>query len=177
MGEEKSEQRAAIASFIEKAHATIDCADGYYILGVDRDAAASDIRAAYYRLASRLHPDLHGDWMPLELRRKLTTVYSRVVEAYKVLSNGEHRRQYDEGLAQGKLRWDANEAAKPKLPHRPEDDVENHAARRFFLLGHNALLAGDGKSALLNLELALSMEPENPTIAAALAKARELVES
>ena len=54
--------------------------DYYAILGVPRDATATQMRERYYALASRLHPDLHGEWMSAELRTKLTSVYSRVVE-------------------------------------------------------------------------------------------------
>jgi len=167
------DRRAAIARFIEAAHAKIDEADGYYILGVERDASAVQIRAAYYRLAARLHPDLHGDWMETELKRKLTTVYSRVVEAYKVLSDGGRRAQYDTGLAEGKLRWDADEGARPKI-HRPEDDIENPNAKKFFLLGLDALRTGNPKSAVVNLKFALSVEPGNERIIEELAKAKEL---
>jgi DnaJ-class molecular chaperone len=166
----EDERQSAIAAFIETAFARIDDADGYYILGVSRDANAQQIRAAYYRLAARLHPDLHGKWMDEVLRRKLTTVYSRVVEAYKVLSDGERRAQYDKGLAEGKLRWDADAGARPKI-HRPEDDIENPNAKKFFLLGLEALRSGNAKSAVVNLRFALSVEPGNARIKEELAKA------
>jgi len=165
-----ADRRAAIASFIETAYARIDEADGYYILGVSRDASAMQIRAAYYRLAARLHPDLHGSWMEPALKRKLTTVYSRVVEAYKVLSDGARRAQYDKGLAEGKLRWDADAGARPKI-HRPEDDIENPNAKKFFLLGLAALRTGNATSAVVNLRFALSVEPGNQRILDELAKA------
>ncbi len=167
---EEAERRNAIAAFIEKAFARIDEADSYYILGVNRDASSIQIRAAYYRLAARLHPDLHGSWMDPALRRKLTTVYSRVVEAYKVLSDGERRAQYDEGLVKGKLRWDADEGARPKI-RRPEDDIENPNAKKFFLLALDARRSGDVRSAVVNLRFALSVEPDNARIKEELAKA------
>jgi DnaJ-class molecular chaperone len=165
-------ERAAVAAFIDKAHASIGEVDSYYLLGVGRDASSSEIRSAYYRLAARLHPDLHGDWLTAELRRKLTSVFSRVVEAYKVLSNGERREQYDRGLAEGRVRWDADAAAKKPRIRRVEDEVPDGAARKFFVLGRDALLSGNIKSAVMNLELAMSMAPGNATIAAELARAK-----
>jgi DnaJ-class molecular chaperone len=167
-----AERRAAIADFIEKAYERIDQADSYYILGVSRDATVMQIRAAYYRLAARLHPDLHGTAMAPELKRKLTTVYSRVVEAYKVLSDGTRRAQYDEGLAKGNVRWDADEGARPKI-RRPEDDVSNPGAKKFFLLALDAMRTDNAKSAVMNLRFALSLEPDNERIKAELAKAEE----
>lgn len=172
MSEVGQAERVAVAAFIEKAHASIGEVDSYYLLGVGRDASTGEIRAAYYRLAARLHPDLHGDWLSVDLRRKLTSVFSRVVEAYKVLSSGERREQYDRGLAEGRVRWDADAAAKKPRIRRIEDEVPDGAARKFFVLGRDALSSGNIKSALMNLELARSMAPGNLVIAAELARAK-----
>lgn len=161
-----------IAQFIERAYGMLPTTDYYAILGVDRAAGGAQIRDSYYKLAVRLHPDRFGDWMDRELRRKLTAVYSRVGEAYKILTHGERREQYDAGLAEGRLRWDVD-ASKPKVK-RPEDLVSNPAARRFFLLGREALATKNGKSAVMNLQMALSMEPGNAAIQEALVEAKKL---
>ncbi len=173
MSASNRDPRAAVTAFVEKAHAALGSTDYYAVLGVSRDATASQMRDRYYRMASRLHPDLHGEWMAPELRDKLTAVYSRVVEAYRVLTDDERRNVYDAGLAEGKLRWDADAAARPKVK-RDEDDVPQGAARRFFLLGRDALLANNAKSAVMNLRMALSMDPANEAIKRVLAKAEAL---
>ena len=63
--------------------------DHYQTLGVARDAAQDEIRAAFRRLAY-LHPDQHpGD--PTAAKR-----FAEVTAAYAVLSDPEKRRRYDE---------------------------------------------------------------------------------
>lgn len=62
--------------------------DLYDILGVDRDASAEQIRAAYRALARRLHPDVNN--APDAQAR-----FTEVQEAYDVLSDADKRRLYD----------------------------------------------------------------------------------
>jgi len=164
--------RAALARYIENAHGALDGASYYEILNVPRDAPDGQIRDAYYRLAARLHPDLHQVWEGTPLRDKLTSVYSRVTEAYRVLTNGERRVQYDGLLAEGKLRWTADDDARPKR-NRPEDQIADAAARKFYRLGVDALATGNAGAAVMNLQFAQQRDPANQVIADALARARE----
>jgi len=175
MAEAHSDPRSAIARFVEHAYDALDTASYYQILGVGPDASHAQLRTTYYQLAARLHPDLHAEWPP-EVMRKLTAVYSRVVEAYKILTHGERREQYDRGLAEGRIRWDADAAARPKIK-RVEDEIPDGAARKFFMLGRDALVARNGKAAVMNLRMALSMAPRSQTIKDELARAEELEKS
>ncbi len=176
MSQRRSDPRETISTFVEKAHAVLGETDYYGILGVKRDATAQQLRDRYYVMASRLHPDLHGEWMTEPQRRKLTSVYSRVVEAYKILTDGERRAEYDRGLEEGRVRFDADAAARPKIK-RDEDDVPDGSARKFFLLGREALRARNGKGAVMNLQMALKMAPGNQVIEAELARAKELLDT
>ncbi|MGB3136571.1 MAG: J domain-containing protein [Nodosilinea sp.] len=75
----------------------------YEILGVSREAAFSDIKQAYRKLARRYHPDLNPGDQVAEDQFKLLS------EAYTVLSDDEKRAQYEkfseywqqEGFKQG----------------------------------------------------------------------------
>ena len=74
----------------------------YAILNVNRDASPEEITKAYRRLATVFHPDKHKDE---EKRLQAQESFSKVQEAYEVLSD-EHKRQiYDvygkQGLAAG----------------------------------------------------------------------------
>jgi curved DNA-binding protein len=59
--------------------------DYYQILGVERTASESDIKAAYRKLASRHHPDRGGD----------TSAFQEIQQAYSVLSDPVKRKEYD----------------------------------------------------------------------------------
>ena len=62
----------------------------YETLGVDRKAAADDIRKAYRKLARRYHPDLNPGDKSAEER------FKKVQEAYDVLSDSRKRQMYDQ---------------------------------------------------------------------------------
>ena len=67
----------------------MEYADYYAVLGVPRTADAAAIKAAYRKLARKLHPDVNKD--PKDHAR-----FTKVNEAYEVLKDPEKRRKYDE---------------------------------------------------------------------------------
>ncbi len=73
--------------------------DLYKELGVERSASDADIKAAYRKLAARLHPDKNPGNAKAEAR------FKRVNAAYSVLSDEKKRALYDEfgedGLREG----------------------------------------------------------------------------
>ena len=67
----------------------MDYKDYYKILGVNKDAAANEIKLAYRKLAKQYHPDLHpGD-------KKAEEKFKEINEAYEVLSDAQKREKYD----------------------------------------------------------------------------------
>jgi molecular chaperone DnaJ len=62
----------------------------YETLGVDKKAAADDIRKSYRRLARKYHPDLNPGDKSAEDR------FKNVQEAYDVLSDPKKRQMYDQ---------------------------------------------------------------------------------
>ena len=66
--------------------------DYYETLGVGRQASASDIKKAYRKLALKHHPDKAETEHTKEIAELM---FKRVVEAYKVLSDANARRAYD----------------------------------------------------------------------------------
>jgi DnaJ-class molecular chaperone len=64
--------------------------DYYLLLGISRGESPSGIRKAFRDLARRHHPDHAGP--------SGTPMFRDVVEAYRVLSDPQQRREYDEEL-------------------------------------------------------------------------------
>ncbi len=64
--------------------------DYYKILGVDEEAAASDITKSYRKLAKKLHPDANPGDTSVEER------FKEVASAYDVLGDDSKRKAYDE---------------------------------------------------------------------------------
>lgn len=63
--------------------------DFYELLGIRRNASASELRRAYRKLARKYHPDINPGDRNAEIR------YQRIVEAFEVLSNPAERERYD----------------------------------------------------------------------------------
>lgn len=60
----------------------------YDILGVSKSASGKEIKAAYYKLAKKYHPDTNKD-------KNAQKKFQEVSEAYEILSDKNHRQQYD----------------------------------------------------------------------------------
>ncbi|HXG50184.1 MAG TPA: DnaJ domain-containing protein [candidate division Zixibacteria bacterium] len=63
----------------------------YMVLGVTPTESRRGIRRAFKELARRYHPDCAG--------ASCLSVFQEIVEAYKVLSDAERRRHYEQGLS------------------------------------------------------------------------------
>ncbi len=66
-------------------------ADLYSELGVARSASEADIKKAYRKLAKELHPDRNKD------NPKAADRFSKVTQAYDILTDKDKRAQYDRG--------------------------------------------------------------------------------
>lgn len=65
--------------------------DYYEILGISPNASSQEIKKAYRRLAVKYHPDKNRD-----NSKEAEEKFKEVSEAYKILSDGEKRKVYDE---------------------------------------------------------------------------------
>ncbi|KAI0530591.1 hypothetical protein KFK09_000136 [Dendrobium nobile] len=64
--------------------------DYYDVLGVSKNATASDIKKAYYAIAKKLHPDTNKDDPDADSK------FQEVQRAYEVLKDDEKRSLYDQ---------------------------------------------------------------------------------
>ncbi len=77
-------------------------ADPYSTLGVARGASEADIKKAYRKLAKELHPDRNKD------NPAATARFSKVTQAYDILTDKDKRAQYDRG--------EIDEDGNPRMP-------------------------------------------------------------
>lgn len=162
------ERRDNIRNFVERANAALDQVDYYRLLNISSASDDDQIRVAYYKLAASLHPDVHGVDVDSVYRGKLTAVFSRVAEAYKVLSDSALRTRYDRELAKGNLRISMGADVAQAGP-----DIKKPAALKFYKLAQSAMTSRDFKSAVMNLRFALQVEPDNEIIKQGLATAEK----
>jgi curved DNA-binding protein CbpA len=73
-------------------------ADFYDVLGVARHATNAEIKASYYQLAKKFHPDRHRQSDQGDMRQKLETLFALISQAYETLSETARRAAYDERL-------------------------------------------------------------------------------
>uniref|UniRef100_A0A914EMV8 J domain-containing protein n=1 Tax=Acrobeloides nanus TaxID=290746 RepID=A0A914EMV8_9BILA len=64
--------------------------DHYKTLGVSRDATQKEIKAAFYDLSKKYHPDTNPDD-----REKATEMFNKVAHAYEILGSADKKEIYD----------------------------------------------------------------------------------
>jgi curved DNA-binding protein CbpA len=137
-------------------------ANNYYqLLGIIPAATSDQIRSAFHRFAREHHPD-NFVGSPDEAERH-TLLYQQASEAYRVLLDPTKRQLYDEGLAQGQLRYRDDRLRETRRSMRPPGGVmlRSSKARMFFTRAHRAIKSEDWPQAKLNLKMALQHEPDN----------------
>lgn len=70
----------------------------YSLLGASLNASPGEIKRSYLRLAQKHHPDLYLD--PKE-KIKANEKFSKITEAYRVLSDDKLKEEYDKSLETG----------------------------------------------------------------------------
>ncbi|KAK0417213.1 hypothetical protein QR680_012885 [Steinernema hermaphroditum] len=94
----------------------------YEVLGVDRTATPREIKAAYYSLSKKYHPDTSG-------KNDDADKFQQVASAYEVLGSEEKRRAYDATFVRQRQTWNSNGARMsggygPGRPTRQYTDVD-----------------------------------------------------
>uniref|UniRef100_A0A7N0V4X2 Uncharacterized protein n=1 Tax=Kalanchoe fedtschenkoi TaxID=63787 RepID=A0A7N0V4X2_KALFE len=100
-------------------HGTAPMADYYDVLGVRRNATASDIKKAYYGLAKKLHPDQNKDDPEAEKK------FQEVSKAYEILKDEEKRSVYDQVGHDAYERQQEGGGPGPGFPQSPFEDMFN----------------------------------------------------
>jgi curved DNA-binding protein CbpA len=153
----------------------------YEVLGVQREISAPDLKAVYYQLARRYHPDRFRKSDAL-LVPQIESAFARITQAYDTLRDDQIRAGYDAKLeARKKADQLADAAPKANAPVAPpQPAVEGVAepvvsaaerAETQFKEGFAALELGQRKVALALLAAAASAVPNEPRYRAFYGKA------
>jgi DnaJ-class molecular chaperone len=153
----------ALRQRIEQIHRDLEHYSYYQLLNLTAEAGPDDVRRAFHRMAISLHPDRYHSHSDATLRQQVYAIYKRITEGYRVLMDAELRREYDLLLAAGTKRLVKKERPQ-RGPKRPEAELENPQARKFFLLAQDAAGRGDKKGARMNYQFALNLEGDSPLI-------------
>jgi DnaJ-class molecular chaperone len=156
---------------------TEEVPDYYELLGIIRTANVDQIRSAFHRFAREHHPD-NFVGLPEESERH-TELYQHGSEAYRVLLDPMKRKLYDEGLAEGVVRYSEDRAKEKRRSMRPPGGVvlRSSKARVFFTRAHRAMKSEDWPQAKLNLQMAIQNEPNNEDLKAKLEEVLQRMKS
>jgi len=146
------------------ANDPLQALDYYTLLQVESTASAEEVRRAFHRFAAKYHPDRFAGAgaEPAKVERA-AEIYRRGAEAYKVLTSPAHRKAYDAGLAEGRLRFDAAASVAEEEPEVGQwpIKVKSPLARPFAIKAEQLYKAGDFGNAKINLKLALQKDAGN----------------
>lgn len=126
----KKEKKEVLTDEILKFHSVLNQKNYYELLGVNIDSNKEEIRAAYFVLAKKFHPDAHP-YFDKDIKQKAEDVFAIITAAYQTLSDDEGRAQYDsqfqvEKFQEAKSSYDAEIAYRKGevlLKHRRFDEA------------------------------------------------------
>ena len=130
---------------IRKLHFS-NTADFYDVLSVSRQATTAEIKAAYYHLAKKYHPDRYHQRDSGDLRNKLEALFALITQAYDTLSQPAERAGYDERIRKTS---GTNPPAMPRTTPlaAPEPAVKEQRAPEGEPSGGNGFIPSNEQSA------------------------------
>jgi curved DNA-binding protein CbpA len=161
------DQLDEIRLIVEELHDNLDALPYHVFLGVVPTATGDQLRAGYHERAQVFHPDRFHSAEDQALRDKVYTVFKRMTEAYAVLSNPQKRAAYEAQREAGAVRLGPID--RTAAQRKPEDELRDPRARKFYGLGMAAVARGDRQGALLSLRMALALVPDSTLVQRALA--------
>lgn len=145
--------------------------DYYRILELEPGASSGDIKAAYYRSSRLFHPDSNRD-LDADLRGECERISKRITEAYCVLRDPRRRKAYDARSTDAPRMQLAQAEAEHRRAQVEETKGKTPQGRQYFQKAQKDAERGDAKSAIRNLQMALTFEPQNAGFKAMLAELR-----
>lgn len=141
--------------------------DHYAMIGVPRDATATQIRVAYFALARQLHPDRLTALGIDDTERRAQGLFAELNTAFGILSDPRRREEYTAILQRGGA--DGIRAEQAEAEELTKRVVEGEEA---FRKGEMALRRDQIETAINELSRAVELNPDEADYHATLAWAR-----
>jgi len=161
---------------VNTLHEILDELDYYRLLQLSQDCVQGDIEPAARSASKKHHPDRVSALGDAGVSAKANEIFQRVKEAGENLTDPDKRAQYDEVLKAGVLRMTEEALAlaeKERLKSEsPEHAASDPKAEKYW---HMALKDWDDKNykgCVMNIQFALSFEPDNEIMKEWLNKAK-----
>ena len=140
---------------ILKALEKLDGQDHREVLGLNEGFSPQEAQAAYLKLAKLYHPDRHFDGDMRDMKSALEKLFSRITEAYNVLSNKAQREHIAYLSNQGRAKSARKTAA------REDRTAMNTLEKTPFAIGVEKYEAGDYLAALESFRKASKLDPRH----------------
>jgi DnaJ-class molecular chaperone len=155
-----------LLAYLDRVEPVLDRLSHFELLDVDAEASEEQVQGAFHHMAMRMHPDRFRLLLDPADHERLTIVYGRIAEAYRVLRNQQHREQYLRGVAR-----DTPEAAEGDADVDSQLALLTPKAQRLFRRAQASMQTRDYASAVLNLRMALAIHPKSALLKETLAEA------
>lgn len=161
---------------VETLHELLPELDYYKILGLSREAPQDDIGPAFRNESRRMHPDRYAAMGDPALLEKVNAISRLIREAYGTLNDPEKRVVYDDELVNGASRMSDDAMARADqqraAANDPAEAATNEKAAKYWKMALKDLAENNAKGAVMNIQFALTFEPNNETFKEYLEKAR-----
>lgn len=150
--------------------------DYYRLLGLTPDAPQEAISPAFRTESRRLHPDRFTAMNDADISAKVNEVFRAVREAYGTLSDPDKRVVYDDELRNGSSRMsdDAHARADQQraASNDPAEAATTEKGAKYWKMALKDLADDNPKGAVMNIQFALSFEPNNEVFKEYMVKAK-----
>lgn len=144
----------------------------YHLLGLQPGCAQEDVDAAFRNESRRLHPDRVTAGGTPELKALANEVFKAINEAYRVLRDPDMRAIYDQSLNSGKAKEDEEARRAEESVRDPSKAARTPKGEKYWKMALQCWEAKDFTGCKMQIQFALTFEPDNEVFKEWMAKAQ-----
>lgn len=150
---------------VETMHELLEELNYYQLLLIEPDCEQTDIEPAFRRESRRLHPDRLARLGSGPFQVKANKIYRSINEAYRTLRDPDTRAAYDAEHRMGAARLsddgrrDAQSSAAAAAD--PEQAARTEKGGKYWRMGLQCWRDEDFSGAVMQIQFAMSFEPDN----------------